>query len=105
MPTCKCGRELDDARGAYGHVKHTGGEREGVDHGPKGEAPDDWRSFYDDLDEPDEPEPDDADDDDGDEPDPSSSSSSTSSTDDGPGLGERLKLAATDDVRHLWGGA
>lgn len=39
MPKCKCGTEVDDWRGARGHVQFT--DEDG--HGPKGEVPGDWK--------------------------------------------------------------
>lgn len=64
MPTCKCGETVSDWRGARGHVKFTDGKVSGVDHGPKQEVPDDYRSLFDEDAEPETPdEPDDVDDD------------------------------------------
>jgi hypothetical protein len=40
MPTCKCGKEVDDWRGARGHVQFTSGDG----HGDHSEVPDNWRA-------------------------------------------------------------
>jgi len=46
MPTCKCGKQVADRRGARGHVQF----KDGGPHGPKGEVPDGWESLFTDLD-------------------------------------------------------
>lgn len=51
MPTCKCGKSVEDWRGARGHVQFSSGE-----HGEKGTVPDDWRALFEDDADP-EPEP------------------------------------------------
>lgn len=43
MPTCECGKTVEDWRGARGHVQFTAGEG----HGEKGEVPDGWRGLFD----------------------------------------------------------
>jgi hypothetical protein len=112
MPTCTCGKTVDDWRGARGHVQFT----EGGPHGPKGEVPDDWRELFDEgEDEATDEEADEggqqADADgatdeevreavEGQESDSGQSEPSESN-----GLSGRLRKALTDDVRHLWGGA
>lgn len=123
MPTCDCGKEVEDARGARGHVQFTAGDG----HGEKGDVPDDWRELFSGLGEDDDKDDelpstcrscgererkdgsmvcsecsdkDDAQDDDGQE-----SDSEPAGRSDEDGLGSRLKKAVTDDVRHLWGGA
>lgn len=69
MPKCKCGKQVEDWRGARGHVQFTAGDG----HGEHGEVPDNWRDnlFDEDADEDDEEGgQQDADDDEGDEADP-----------------------------------
>ena len=55
MPTCTCGKTVDDWRGARGHVQFTAGGP----HGEKGEVPDDWKQLFDEADdEADDEQPD-----------------------------------------------
>lgn len=42
MPTCKCGKTVDDMRGARGHVQFTAGDG----HGEKQEVPEGWRDLF-----------------------------------------------------------
>jgi len=49
MPTCTCGKTVDDWRGARGHVQFTDDEQHGGD-----DVPDDWRQLFDEDDEADE---------------------------------------------------
>lgn len=50
MPTCKCGKQVDDWRGARGHVQFTAGDG----HGEKNEVPDGWKDLFDTDDESDD---------------------------------------------------
>lgn len=116
MLQCKCGDTVQDWRGARGHVQFTGG---GV-HGEKMELPDDYKSLFSEVDDDaDDQEADqeeqeadaDAGDDQADQSPTetaereSGQSEAAESKGGSDGLGERLRLALTDDVRHLWGGA
>jgi len=110
VPTCKCGKQVEDWRGARGHVQFT----EGGGHGEKGDVPDDWKDLFSE-DEPEDDESDDepASDDGDDEDDPSPTKSEESDSDqsepsesngDSRTFSDRLSTALTDDVRALWGG-
>ena len=106
MPTCQCGKTVDDWRGARGHVQFTAGDG----HGPKGEVPDDWKELFDEADddeEADEREQQPDADDGGDEadPDPSEQPERDSGQSEASESKGRLRKALTDDIRHLWGGA
>ena len=108
MPTCTCGKTVDDWRGARGHVQFTDDEQ----HGGEG-VPDDWRELFDeDGDEATDEEADEggqqADADDGEEeadPDPSEQPERDSGQSEASESKGRLRKALTDDIRHLWGGA
>lgn len=103
---CRCGKTLDDKRGAKGHVKFSSGGP----HGEKMELPDDWESLFDDEAETDEPEDDTSDDEaegeaGGSQADQSPTEPEESDSDDSGGSdGGRIKTALFEDVRALWGG-
>lgn len=42
MPQCKCGKTVEDWKGARGHVQWTDDET----HGEKGDVPDDWKGLF-----------------------------------------------------------
>lgn len=103
MPTCKCGKEVADARGARGHVQFTDGDG----HGDHGDVPDDWRELFSGLDgEADEDSQDDAssdgDQDEGQESDPTpESNSGQSEASESKG---RIRRVLTTPLDELVGG-
>lgn len=109
MPTCRCGKEVSDARGARGHFQFTD-DPDGY-HDEKGTVPDDWRSYVDGLGQEDEEDDEEADADGATDEEvreaveESEADSGQSEASESNGLGNRLRKAVTDDVRHLWGGA
>jgi len=109
-----CGKEAEDYRAARGHVQFTN-EPDGP-HRAEGEIPDDYRALFIDMDDDlGDDDPDDADDEpatdedvadavDAVEDDEADDDQLGDDDSDGRSLTERLRLAATEDVRHLWGG-
>jgi len=101
---CQCGDVLDDKRAARGHMKFKNDET----HGDQFEIPDDWESFFEEVEEgnADADGSGDGSSDDGsesssdsrDKPDPDTGSSETDSSDDSPGGLSRLLNA---DLREL----
>jgi hypothetical protein len=99
MPTCKCGKTVDDMRGARGHIQFSAGEG----HGEKGEVPSGWRDMFSEDDgdsQQDDDEPGATGDDPTNEPEqkPDTNESEPSER------GSKLWRAVTEDVRALWGG-
>ena len=104
MPTCKCGKEVDDWRGARGHVQFTSGDG----HGDHGETPDGWRAdlFGDEPDEDDEGGQQDVHDADTDEADPTPDEGQESDSGQSDGSEEkgRIHRLLTTPVNELIGG-
>lgn len=118
---CDCGKEIDDWRGARGHVQFIGDDL----HDDKMELPDDWKDLFEETADAGEDVEDDGNADlpdvcrkceDRDRMDGSMVCEQCADDDDveqvetddadpnGRGLGGRLSAALTDDVRALWGG-
>lgn len=111
---CECGETIEDWRGARGHVKFSGGGP----HGEKHELPDNYKELFTEIDDDGSDVEDDSDDDPDDDPEPDRDGSRRDRDDDEPDrdrdrdreddgtdtLVDRLRRAAYEDVRALWGG-
>ena len=105
MPTCQCGKQVEDWRGARGHVQFTSGDG----HGDHGEVPDGWRDLFDE-DAPDEEGDEDgqqaADDDGGSQadPNPSEPEESNSGQSEPSESKGRIRRILTTPLNELMGG-